>query len=125
MLIRLILRRYPNAVVQACGNGQEALATYDQAGADLLFVNHSMPEMDGPTLIRTVRARGDRVPLIGMSGNPWLHDEYMAAGATAFVDGGDLVEQMTALLRRFLPPTPRSAQERTISEPYPFDGDSA
>ena len=40
LLTRLILRRYPTAVVQAFGNGQDALDAYDQAGADLLFVNH-------------------------------------------------------------------------------------
>jgi CheY-like chemotaxis protein len=108
MLTRLILRRYPTAVVQTFENGQEALAAYDQAGADLLFVDHGMPSMDGPTMIRILRARGDIVPVIGMSGNPWLHDEYMAAGAMAFVSGASLLDHLSSLLRCFLPPTPRS-----------------
>ena len=108
MLTRLILRRYPTAVIQAYGNGRDALDAYSRTPADLLFVNHGMPGMDGPTLIRTLRARGDSVPIIGMSGNPSLHDEYMAAGAMAFVEGGELITQLTALLLRFLPPTARS-----------------
>jgi DNA-binding NtrC family response regulator len=123
LLARLILRRYPTAVVQAFGNGQDALDAYDQAGADLLFVNHRMPGMDGPTMIRILRARSDSVPMIGMSGNPGLHDAYMAAGAMAFVESWELIDQLSALLRHFLPPTPRSvdhaARERTVSAPYP------
>jgi CheY-like chemotaxis protein len=104
LLTRLILRHYPTAVVQAFGNGRDALAGYDAVAADLLFVNHNMPGMDGPTLIRTLRARGDSVPVIGMSGNPSLHDEYLIAGAMAFVGGAELLEQLSGLLRRFLPP---------------------
>ena len=123
LLVRLILRRYPTAVIQAFGNGQDAVAAYDQAGADLLFVNHGMPGMDGPTMIRMLRARGDSVPIIGMSGNPWLHDEYIAAGAMVFVEGWELIEQLSALLQRFLPPTPGSvdhaARERTVPTQYP------
>ncbi len=106
LLTRLILRHYPLTVVQALSNGRTALAAYDQDGANLLFVNHGMPGMDGPTLIRTVRARGDSVPIIGMSGNPSLRDEYMAAGAMAFVGGADVITQLSALLDRFLLPLP-------------------
>ena len=129
MLTRLILRRYPTAVVRTFGNGQDALDAYDHAGADLLFVNHGMPGMDGPTMIRILRARGDIVPIIGMSGNPWLHDEYMAAGAMVFVESVDLIGQIAALLQRFLPPTPRSvhhaARERTVPAQYPPEASGA
>ncbi len=129
LLTRLILRRYPTAEIQAFGNGQDALDAYGQAGADLLFVNHRMPGMDGPTMIRSVRARGDSVPMIGMSGNPGLRDAYMAAGAMAFFESWELIDQLSALLQRFLPPTPRSVhqavQERTISEQYPPEASGA
>ena len=110
MLTRLVLRRYPTAVIQAFSNGRDALDAYGRTPADLLFVNHGMPGMDGPTMIRILRVQGDSVPIIGMSGNPSLHDEYMAAGAMAFVEGGDLIHQLATLLQRFLPPTPRSVR---------------
>ena len=58
LLTRLILRCYPTAVIQAFGNGRDALAAYGRTPADLLFVNHGMPGMDGPTMIRILRARG-------------------------------------------------------------------
>lgn len=122
LLTRLILRRYPTAVVPMFCNGLDALAVYDQTGADLLFVNHRMPGMDGPTLIRTVRARGDMVPIIGMSGDPSLREVYRNAGATVFAESGAVIEQLSALLQCFLPATPRkvgAARERTVAELYP------
>jgi two-component system response regulator RegX3 len=106
LLTRLILRCYPTAVIQAFGNGQDALAAYDHAGADLLFINHGMPGMNGPTMIQVLRARGDSVPIIGMSGNPWLPDAYLDIGAIAFVAGRELIDQLSTLLQRFLPATP-------------------
>ena len=129
LLVRLILRRYPTAVVQAFGNGLTALDAYDHAAADLLLVNHGMPGMDGPTMIRILRARSDSVPIIGMSGNPRLYDAYLAAGATVFVESVDLIEQLSALLQRFLPPTPHSvhqaARERTVPAQYPSEASGA
>ena len=68
LLTRLILRLYPTAVIQAFGNGRDALAAYGRAPADLLFVNHGMPGMDGPTMIRTLRARGIASQLLGCRG---------------------------------------------------------
>ena len=75
-------------------------------------------------MIRIVRARGDNVPIIGMSGIS-LHDRYIAAGAMAFAESADLITQLPALLQRFLPPMPRSvdnaARERTVSGQYPSE----
>jgi CheY-like chemotaxis protein len=110
VLTRLILRRYPTATIRTFGNGRAALDAYDHTGADLLFVNYGMPGMDGPTMIRILRAQGDMVPIIGMSGDPGLHDEYRIAGAMAFVSGAALLNHLSSLLRRFLPPTPRSVR---------------
>ena len=118
MLTRLILRRYPTAVVRTFGNGQDALDAYDHAGADLLFVNHGMPDLDGLTMTRLLRTRGDTVPIIGMSGNPGLRDVYRIAGAMAFVSGAALLNHLSSLLRRFLPAMPLNVRHvgQTIGE---------
>jgi DNA-binding response OmpR family regulator len=108
-LTRLMLRHYPTAVVQTVGNGQEALDAYGRAEADLLLVSHGLPGMDGPTIIGTLGAHGDTLPIIGMSDNPGLPD-YMAAGALAYLDDGELIGQIAALLRRFHLPTSRSVR---------------
>jgi two-component system response regulator QseB len=117
LLARLILRAYPTAVIQTFGNGQQALDAYDSHRADLLIVNRGMPGVDGITLIRTLRARGDTVPIIGMSGSPHYRDAYMAAGAMAFMSGPELLGQLSQLLRCFLPPL-TSMDPYDLSEPY-------
>jgi CheY-like chemotaxis protein len=104
VLARLILRHYPTATVQTFANGQDALDNYDAHGADLLLVNHEMPGLDGLSLIRKLRARGDSVPTIGMSGDSRHHDAYMAVGANAFLDATSLNDQLALLLGRYLPP---------------------
>jgi CheY-like chemotaxis protein len=104
VLVRLILRHYPTAAVQTFADGQDALDAYDTHGADLLFIDHEMPGLDGITLIRMLRARGDSVPAIGMSGNPHYRDAYMAVGANAFLDATSLNGQLAVLLGQFLPP---------------------
>jgi CheY-like chemotaxis protein len=80
------------------------LDAYDAHGADLLFVNHEMPGLDGLSLIRKLRARGDSVSTIGMSRDSRHHDAYMAVGANAFLEGTSLNGQLAVLLGQFLPP---------------------
>jgi CheY-like chemotaxis protein len=106
LLARLILRRYTTAVVQTYVDGQAALTAYEQEGADLLVVNHSMPHMNGDTLVRTLRARGDMVPIIGISGSPEPSTSFRAAGASAFVMSVDVMKDLAELLARFLPSVP-------------------
>lgn len=84
-------------------NGLEALHNYEQDGADLLIVNHAMPKLDGPALIRLLRARGDKVPIVGISGDCANREEELAAGATEFVETTDLIGELPALLARFKP----------------------
>lgn len=106
LLVRLILRRSPTAIIQAYWSGREALEAYDSTGADLLLIDRGVPGIDGITLTLLLRARGDRVPIIGMSGDPTYREPFMDAGATEFVSGSKLYDQMVGLLQRLLPPLP-------------------
>jgi CheY-like chemotaxis protein len=103
LLERLLRRRYPRMRVGTYWSGQEALVAYEQQGADLLLVDHGVPHLDGLTLTKRLRARGDGVPIIGISGDPSLRHQYLAAGATAFVSGQEVFEQIIALIEPFVP----------------------
>ena len=103
MLMRTIRRQVPRIAVQTFVTGQAALTAYDQVGADLLVVNYGLPDMVGSALIRRLRARGDPVPVIGISGDPGNEAEHLAAGADVFLSGRDVLHQMVLLLRHFLP----------------------
>jgi DNA-binding response OmpR family regulator len=104
LLTRLILRRYPTATFQTYWSGRQALEAYARSGADLLIVDRGVSDIDGVALTRTLRERGDLVPIIGMSGNPLYREPYLAAGASEFVSGSQVYDQMPALLERLLPP---------------------
>jgi two-component system chemotaxis response regulator CheY len=44
-------------------NGREALETIRSAGPDLVLADWNMPEMNGITLLQTLRAEGNNTPL--------------------------------------------------------------
>jgi len=54
----------------SAANGAEALAVYKerQDGVDLVLTDMAMPEMDGPTMIKALRAIDPSIKIVGMSG---------------------------------------------------------
>ena len=54
--------------VSQAGNGVEALDILEQDTPDLILSDLEMPELDGFSLYRQLRARGCQIPFIGMSG---------------------------------------------------------
>ncbi len=89
-LIRFHLTR-GGASVDVADNGQIALALLDRADAagapyDLVVTDMQMPEMDGYTLARTLRARGDTRPVIALTAHAMSEDEAKCfeAGCDAY-----------------------------------------
>ncbi len=62
-----------------------------EGGYDLMIVDHQMPEIDGPELIRRVRAGGNDIPIVMLSSNP---------GGIA---DAEVKSQISAVLTRPLP----------------------
>jgi len=55
--------------VTACANGEEGLAAITEGGEfDLVVSDVVMPGMDGPAMVRAIRARRPRMPVLFMSG---------------------------------------------------------
>lgn len=50
-------------VVEADG-GEKALGILESGGFDLVLLDVSMPEMDGPTMLKNMRERGDKTPVL-------------------------------------------------------------
>ncbi len=103
-LLRLIQMCYPTATVSICMHGLEALRTFEQEGADLLLTDYHMPHMDGPTLIRTLRARHVVIPIIGISGEPVNEHELRQVGADAFLCVPFSVPVFQQVVHTLLPP---------------------
>ncbi|MCW5724582.1 MAG: response regulator [Maricaulaceae bacterium] len=96
------------AVTARAATGAEALARIEQGGLDAALVDLRMPEMDGLTLARAVRALGPAgagLPLVALTANATEADRAAAldAGMDAFlakpVDPEALKDALAALCR--------------------------
>lgn len=79
-----------DAVFVEAANGKEALAKLKEEPADLLVTDLNMPEMDGATLLKRVKAnpRLNAIPVlvITSASNPAKAAELMELGAYAVLD---------------------------------------
>ncbi len=89
---RVILRQFSRGTGHRGGQtGCEALRLFEHHGADLMIVDHNLPNLDGAELIRELRAREVKIPLVMMSNFAAVSDLAMAArSATSFVDKGKI-----------------------------------
>jgi len=70
-------------------NGAEALALLDEHWLDLVLTDHNMPDMDGLTLLRKMKADGDMatipVVMVTTEGSHERVDTFLANGAAAYI----------------------------------------
>ncbi|QYX56961.1 response regulator [Roseovarius sp. SCSIO 43702] len=88
------------------GNGREAVTLFEEIGPDVIFMDISMPEMDGKEATRAIRAleakRGGHVPIVAMTAHAMSGDaeDILAAGLDHYLTKplrkGPLVERIEA-----------------------------
>ena len=83
-LTKTLLRKFPDAIVQECQNGDTAVAAVRSERLSAV-VAHRTFEYDGATLIRLLREAGPDVPLVMVSGYN-RRDAAREAGADAFMN---------------------------------------
>jgi CheY-like chemotaxis protein len=98
------------AAVTAAGSAAEAVAAFERARPDIIVSDIAMPEEDGYSLIRRIRAlapgRGGRTPAVALTGRVTADDRTraLAAGFQAHVakpiDTAELLEAVAALAGR-------------------------
>ncbi len=92
--------------VRACHDGAQAIAAFDEEGADLIVTDIMMPEADGFALAEHVRASGADVPILFLTALDEKPAKLrgFAAGADDYVtkpfDTDILLARVAALLRR-------------------------
>lgn len=103
MLVRVIVRLLEMHGVHAEGalNGGEALKKLEASRFDLVLCDVRMPVMDGPSLLRALRARGDLTRVVFLTGYADGSDaELLALGAAAIhgkpLEPGTLLEIVRA-----------------------------
>lgn len=83
LLVKTLLRKFPQAVLQETQDGESALALTQAAGLDAVVV-HRAAEVDGLTLVRTLRQANRAVPIVMVSGIDRTKTA-IEAGATTFL----------------------------------------
>jgi CheY-like chemotaxis protein len=89
-------------------DGAQALEAWEDGGFDLILMDVQMPQMDGPTATRRIRAREAetgraRTPIVALTANAMPHqvEEYLDAGMDGHVskpiDAGELYGVLVAI----------------------------
>jgi two-component system response regulator MprA len=92
--------------VTAVGNGREAVEHCAAGMPDLLILDVMMPEMDGLTACRAMRARSAELPILMLTARHEIGDRVagLEAGADDYLvkpyAGAELIARVRALLRR-------------------------
>ncbi len=97
-------------------NGREAVEAWERHPFDLILMDIQMPEMDGLTATRMIRAAEAasgraRTPIIAVSANAMSHQvaEYLAAGMDSHVAKPIELAKLHAAIESALAPQPESA----------------
>ena len=106
-------RGYATKVV---GDGASALAIASDADFDLLILDLGLPDMDGLSVLRELRRRGERLPTVILTARDDLNDkvEGLDAGAGDYVTKPFRLEELLARARAQL--RDASAAEPTLLE---------
>ena len=84
VVARMALEVVGGYTVEVYSGGQQALENVEAFGPDLVLLDVMMPDMDGPTVLRELRARGQTaLPIVFMTAKAQAHEisAYRAMGA--------------------------------------------
>ncbi|WP_353327903.1 response regulator [Chitiniphilus shinanonensis] len=102
MLIKALPAGWDVEITQA-GNGVEALAAYRAGKAEVMFLDLTMPELDGYGVLETLQSEGLNSFVIVVSADiqPLARERVKQLGALAFVKKPVDPAQIEAILREY------------------------
>ncbi|MCA9780652.1 MAG: response regulator, partial [Candidatus Eremiobacteraeota bacterium] len=111
-LVRSIVEDWGHRVV-TCPDGAQALKVLEQDKFHLVLLDLQMPEVDGFEVARTMRQRGDRTPIVALTGNALSTDRQKCreAGMNAHVSKPIDERRLQAAIREVLPNPGRDPRE--------------
>ena len=112
LLVKTLLRKFPQAVLQETQDGESALSLAQTEDLDAVVV-HRAAEVDGLTLVRTLRQANRAVPIVMVSGSDRTKTA-IEAGATTFLSY-DAWLRIGTVVAELVPP--KSASSTHTGEP--------
>lgn len=102
MLIKALPTDWDVSITQAA-SGREALAAYRGGGVDIMFLDLTMPEMDGFQVLETLRHEDLNCLVIVVSADmqPLAQERVLGLGAIAFIQKPVDAKKVEAVLRRY------------------------
>lgn len=102
MLIRSLPADWDVEVSQA-GSGTEALAAYRSGQVDVMFLDLTMPEMDGYQVLEVLRGEGLNCLVVVVSADiqPKAQERVRNLGAIAFIPKPIDAQKVEAVLRAY------------------------
>lgn len=98
---KLLLKALPESLtdeVSQAANGEEALAAYEAGQAELMFLDLTMPVMDGFQTLEHLHKIEANVIVVSADIQPQARELVMALGAAAFIKKPISSEAMLATL---------------------------
>ena len=111
---------------ESARGGEEALAMLEKRPYDLILLDVNMPGMDGFTVVETLRKRGDKTPIVIVSGRREDFDTLygLDIGADDYItkpfNPVTLGAKIKALLRRVRSQRP-GAEQNIIAGPFTYN----
>ena len=114
-----------NVTLHQAADGLEGVEQILMGHGDLIFLDLTMPEMDGYGVLETLKREGLRNKVIVVSGDiqPEAHARVMALGALDFIKKPASPETLLALLQRhgLWQPAPNAAASPALAERQPIE----
>jgi len=120
-LVRSIMEDWGHRAV-TCADGAEALRILGEDRFDLVLLDLQMPEVDGFEVARTMRRKGDRTPIVALTGNALSQDRQRCreAGMNAHLPKPIDEKRLEAAIRQVLPNP--GGDSREVEGDSVFDG---
>lgn len=102
MLIRSLPSEWDVEIAQAC-NGKEALEAYRNSEVEVMFLDLTMPEMDGYEVLENLQKEGLNCFVIVVTADiqPEAEERVMKLGAMAFIKKPVDSDKLMPILRQY------------------------
>ena len=117
---RLFLSRDEELSIDGCTSGKEALRKLGSKIYDVIVSDYMMPDLDGITLLKTLKFQGIETPVIMFTGKgkEEVVIEALNSGATFYVQKGEDPRFQFAKLRRMIHEAAKSKQIVEVYQEY-------